>query len=201
MRKGIFGGTFDPPHVGHQILAAEALDQLKLDVILWVLTAVPPHKFQNDVSPLNVRLPLVEEVVKEDSRFQLSRVEIDRPPPYYTADTVKILKMQEPTTDFIFLMGGDTLEDLINWKDPEVFIESCEEIGVMCRPGFPLSLESLWKEFPELRPKVTFFETPLLEISSRQIRNRISQNRSYKYFLPECVYELILSKGFYLKQS
>ncbi|MCX8025419.1 MAG: adenylyltransferase/cytidyltransferase family protein, partial [Thermanaerothrix sp.] len=90
-RLGIFGGTFDPPHVGHLILASEAADQLHLDRVLWVLTPDPPHKRGQPITPLAIRLKLVMAAIQEDPLFELSRVEIDRPGPHYAVDTLRIL--------------------------------------------------------------------------------------------------------------
>ena len=112
MRIGIFGGTFDPPHVGHLILAAEARDQLDLDCVLWVVTPDPPHKTTRALTPLETRLVMVHAAIDGDERFQISRIEIDRPGPHYSADTVRILAEEYPGSQLYYLMGGDSLRDL-----------------------------------------------------------------------------------------
>jgi nicotinate-nucleotide adenylyltransferase len=197
MRLGIFGGTFDPPHLGHSILAAEARFQLRLDRLLWVLTPAAPHKTGWAISPLEQRIALVQAAVQRDPDFEISQVDIDREAPYYSEDTMFLLRKKYPQADLIFLMGGDSLHDLPTWHDPMRFIESCSGIGVMRRPGDSIDLETLESSLPGLREKVHFVEAPLLEISARQIRERIAGNRPYRYYLLPAVYEMIKDKGYY----
>jgi nicotinate-nucleotide adenylyltransferase len=197
MRLGIFGGTFDPPHLGHSILAAEARYQLRLDRLLWVLTPAAPHKIGWAISPLEQRIALMQSALQREPDFEISRVDIDRDPPYYSEDTMLSLRKKYPQADLIFLMGGDSLHDLPTWHDPMRFIESCSGIGVMRRPGDSIDLETLESDLPGLREKVHFVEAPLLEISARQIRERIASGRPYRYYLLPAVYEMIKDKGYY----
>lgn len=197
MRIGIFGGTFDPPHVGHLILAAEAGDQLKLDRVLWVVTPDPPHKTGRVISPLAVRLELVEAAIGDNERFQISRVEIDRPGPHYSADTVQILGQQNPGADLFYLMGGDSLRDLPTWVRPRDFLACLTGIGVMRRPEDFVDLPQLERVLPGIVAKVHFVDAPLLEISSTSIRERAAQGRHYRYFLPQKVCELVQSRNLY----
>ena len=104
-RLGIFGGTFDPPHMGHLILAAEARDQLALDLTIWVLTPDPPHKQGKDIASLEHRLAMVELAMADDPGFLLSHVDIDRPGPHYALDTVNLLRKEYPEDELIYLMG------------------------------------------------------------------------------------------------
>jgi nicotinate-nucleotide adenylyltransferase len=198
VRLGVFGGTFDPPHLGHLILAAEAVDQLKLDRLLWVLTSIPPHKQNQIVSPLTVRLELLQAVLACDPAFDLSRVDIDRPAPYYAADTVQLLRAQYPQAELFYLMGGDSLYDLPVWYHPEVFLSGCTGLGVMRRPGDRIDLARLEGVLPGITEKIHFINSPLLEISSKQIRERIRSGHAYRYYLPEVVFQLIDQKRLYL---
>ncbi len=109
MKLGIFGGTFDPPHLGHLILAAEAQSQLALDSVLWVLTADPPHKSGQAISAWPTRLELLQAATRQDQGFTISRVDIDRPPPHYAFETVRLLKQEYPQAELFYLMGGDEL--------------------------------------------------------------------------------------------
>ncbi len=109
MRVGVFGGTFDPPHLGHLILAAEALHQLRLERLLWVLTQDPPHKHGQMICPWEARFEMVRLATAGDPAFEISRVDIDRPGPHYAVDTMGILKRQLPQTDLFYLIGGDSL--------------------------------------------------------------------------------------------
>lgn len=196
-RLGIFGGTFDPPHVGHLILAAEARDQLNLDCTIWVLTPDPPHKRGMEISPMQNRLAMVELAIGDDDAFSLSRVDIDRPGPHYTVDTVKILKSEYPDYALIYLMGGDSLHDLPNWYHAEQFLDALDGIGVMRRPGDDVDLSALMRTLPQLEHKLNFVTAPLLEISADQIRRRARENRSYRYYLLPKIYEYIRTNHIY----
>lgn len=197
MRLGIFGGTFDPPHLGHLILAAEAHAQLGLERVLWVLTPVPPHKTGQPITPLADRLDLLRAALDDDPNFELCRVDIDRPPPHYAVDTVELLRTQHPQARLIYLMGGDSLSDLPLWHRPQDFILACDEIGVMLRPGHAMNLDVLDARLPGLRARARLVHAPLLEISSSDLRRRIAQGKPYRYFLQDAVYQLILNRRLY----
>lgn len=196
-RIGIFGGTFDPPHIGHLILAAEARDQMRLDLVLWVLTPDPPHKTGRTISPLATRLELVEAALAADDGFEISRVEIDRPGPHYSVDTVRILGRENPGAELFYLMGGDSLHDLPTWFHPQEFIHCLAGIGVMRRPNDSIDLPWLERALPGVTSKVNYVEAPLLEISSTSIRERIAQGQHFRYFLPPAVCEIIQKKSLY----
>lgn len=198
MRLGIFGGTFDPPHIAHLILAAEALSQLKIDRILWVLTPEPPHKLGQKITPLDIRLQLLKSALGDDPAFELSSVDIDRSPPHYAVDTMHLLAEQYPGAELVYLMGGDSLHDLPNWHEPQQFIRSCKFLGVMHRPGDLARLDEVETKLPGISTKVRWIVLPLLQVSSTDIRQRIAEGRPYRYFLPASVYELIKSNGLYL---
>jgi len=196
-RIGIFGGTFDPPHVGHLILASEARDQLHLDCTIWVLTPDPPHKQGKEISSIEDRLNMVQMAIEEDEAFSLSRVDIDRPGPHYAVDTAEILKDTYPERDLIYLMGGDSLEDLPKWYHAEKFLSTMDGIGVMRRPGDDIELSELFQALPELERKLNFVTAPLLEISAEQIRRRARQNRAFRYYLLPKIYRYIKENQIY----
>ncbi len=196
-RIGIFGGTFDPPHVGHLILASEARDQLGLDCTIWVLTPDPPHKQGKEVSSIEHRLKMVQMAVEEDNGFKLSHVDINRPGPHYAVDTAKILRKAYPDKDLIYLMGGDSLEDLPKWYRTKEFLAVMDGIGVMRRPGDDIDLSELYEALPTLKEKLSFVTAPLLEISAEQIRRRAHENRSFRYYLLPKVYEYIQKNRIY----
>ncbi len=197
LRLGIFGGTFDPPHVGHLILAMEAYDQLHLDKVLWVLTPNPPHKIGKLITAANIRLRMVRASIGEDPAFELSRVDIDRPGPHYMSETVNLLHQQYPAAELVFLMGGDSMHDLPTWHEPKEFVQACDRLGVMHRVGEKINLELLEKRLPGISPKVEFIEAPILEISSNKIRQLISLGKPYRYYLLPNVYEIIQMGGLY----
>jgi nicotinate-nucleotide adenylyltransferase len=194
---GIFGGTFDPPHLGHLILAAEAHAQLGLDRLLWVLTPDPPHKQEQSIAPLQHRLAMVRLTLEGDPQFELSTVDMDRPGPQFVVDTVKIIAEQNPGAKLIYLMGGDSLRDLPLWHKPTDFVTACHAIGVMRRPGDAIDLPRLETKFPGLTAKVRFVEAPLLDIAAHEIRARVAETRPFRYFLPPEVYRYIVAQNLY----
>jgi nicotinate-nucleotide adenylyltransferase len=182
MRKlGLFGGTFDPPHLGHLILAAEAQHQLALDTVLWVLTPEPPHKSGHEITSWQIRVQLLHAAISPDPRFAISRVEIDRPPPHYAFETVRLIRQEYPDDELIYLMGGDELRDLATWKRPADFIAACDAIGVMRRPADAVDLLALERALPGLTEKVWFLAAPLIEISLKSVAELLV---SWRYFFP-----------------
>ena len=125
-KLGIFGGTFDPPHIGHQILAAEAVAQLKLDRVLWVLTPDPPHKQGLKFAPVEARQAMVSTVIANNTAFEYSRVDIDRKGPHYAYDTVRLIAAQHPGMEISYLIGEDSLMDLPSWHRPHDFVGGCD---------------------------------------------------------------------------
>jgi nicotinate-nucleotide adenylyltransferase len=194
---GIFGGTFDPPHLGHLILAEEAHARLALDRLLWVLTPDPPHKQGNSFAPLEQRLAMVKLAIAGNPRFELSEVELTRPGPHYAVDTVNILAGQNPEAKLVYLMGADSLCDLPRWHRPAEFVAACQLLGVMRRPGAVVDLPALEDSLPGLTAKVRFVEAPLLDIAAQDIRTRIAEGRPFRYYLPPAVYEYIVEQGIY----
>ena len=197
MRIGIFGGTFDPPHLGHLILAAEASSQMKLDRLLWVLTPNPPHKLDQHLTPIEIRYELVQLSLQDDPTFEMSRVDLDRPGPHYTLDTVKLVNQIYPGSEVFYLIGGDSLHDYPNWHRAEDILKEVNGLGVMRRPGDQIDMSLLETQVPGISAKVHFIEAPLLEISSHQIRRRIHQGRPFRYYILPIVYRRILEKHYY----
>lgn len=188
---GVFGGTFDPPHLGHLILADEARYNLGLDRVLWVVTGDPPHKPQNPISPVDDRLALVEAAIAEVDEFELSRADVDRPGPHYTVDTLRWLREQGVEGEFVYLMGSDSLNDLPNWHEPAAFLERCHQLGVLVRPGAEPALDRLGQQLPTLPSMTRFFKAPLIEISGTDIRRRIRQGEAYRFMVLPRVAERI----------
>ena len=197
MRVGIFGGTFDPPHLGHLILADETLHQLKLERLLWLLTPDPPHKQRQPISPWQQRFELVQTALADNSAFEISRVDVDRPGPHYAVDTVKLFINQMLGVELFYLMGGDSLHDLPTWYQPGELVRLCAGFGVMHRPSDAVDLQKLEVLLPGINAKVHFIEAPLLEISSSDIRERAASGQPFRYFLSPAVYNLIQSEGYY----
>ena len=196
MKLGLFGGTFDPPHNGHLALAHAARAQLHLDQVLWILTAAPPHKQGQRISPVADRLALVQAAIATEPAFVLSRVDIDRPGPHWAADTVALLHEQFPSAELIYLMGGDSLRDLPTWGRPLEFLAHCS-LGVLRRPEDAIDLPALERRLPGLSAKVQFVDAPPIAIASRELRRRAAENQSLSGWVPEAVERLIWERGLY----
>ena len=190
-RIGLFGGTFDPPHLGHLILASEAQTQLELDRLLWILTPEPPHKQEQQITPVAHRLSMVNLAIADNSAFELSSIELDRPGPHYTLDTIKLIGKQNPGADIVPIIGGDSLRDLPKWHRPQEIVLACHWIGVMRRPNDKSNLDELERELPGISSKIHYVDAPLLEIASHEIRSRIAIGKSVRYYLPSNVYDYI----------
>ena len=190
-RVGLFGGTFDPPHVGHLILASEAKSQLELTRVLWTVTPDPPHKQDQTITPLEHRLAMVKLAIQDEPAFELSEIELNRPGPHYTVDTIKLLAQENPGAEIVPIIGGDSLNDLPTWHNPKELLYAAHWVGVMRRPGEETNLQSLERELPGISSKVHYVDAPLLEIASREIRNRVATGKPFRYYLPESVYEYI----------
>ena len=197
MRIGIFGGTFDPPHIGHLILAEDARGQLGLDQVLWVLTPFPPHKTLQRISPVQDRMSMVLLAIAGNSNFHLSRVDMDREPPHFAADTVAMLREKSPKDEFFYLMGADSLNDLPTWHDPERFISLCYGIGVMMRHDDAPDTSKLELEIGGLSEKLHFLHTPVIEVSGSDIRARVGEGKSIRYLVPNKIHHYILNHKLY----
>jgi nicotinate-nucleotide adenylyltransferase len=190
-RVGLFGGTFDPPHLGHLILASEAQSQLELTRLLWTVTPDPPHKQDQTITPLEHRLAMVRLAIGDEPAFEISDIELNRPGPHYTIDTIRLLVEQNPGAEIVPIIGGDSLNDLPTWHKPREIIYAAHWVGVMRRPGEEPNLQALERELPGITSKVHYVDAPLLEIASREIRNRAATGKPFRYYLPRSVYEYI----------
>ena len=195
-RLGIFGGTFDPPHWAHLILAEAARGQLALDRVWWVLTPDPPHKDRPDISPYAARKRMVLAAISGNDGFELCEVEQERPGPHYMADTMDILQARRPGDAFVLLIGEDSLRDLPLWHQPERLLRKFP-LAVLRRPGSEADLAELDKALPEVAARVTFLDAPRQEISSTAIRACVRAGRSIRYWLPLEVETVIRAESLY----
>lgn len=199
-RIGILGGTFDPPHIGHLILAEHAAESLGLSRLLFVPAADPPHKRHEYKTSVHHRLAMLERAIRDNDRFVLSRIDIDRPGPHYSLDMVDLAQRQFPDAALYFVMGGDSLRDLPRWHRPAEFIQRCR-LAVMRRPGDEIQPEMHAAVLPELAGRVVMIEAPLIGISSTDIVDRLRQGASVRYMLPDAVLEYILTHNIYGKTT
>jgi nicotinate-nucleotide adenylyltransferase len=196
-RIGLFGGTFDPPHIGHLILAGEAASQFGLSRLLWMLTPNPPHKAGDEITPLPHRLAMLAGVIAHDPLFELSRLEIDRPGPHYTIDTVRLVAAENPQAEIHLLIGGDSFWDLPNWRFSADLVAAVSKFCVMPRPERSADLAALEAKLPGISEKTRFIRALLQPVSSTELRRRIAAGEMYRYYLPEPVYDYIEAHRLY----
>jgi nicotinate-nucleotide adenylyltransferase len=140
---------------------------------------------------------MVATAIDADPLFEISRIEIDRPGPHLAVDTMRLLHDQFPQDTLVYLMGGDSLEDLPSWYKPDDFVKVCDEIGVLRRPGHKIELPGLEKKLPGVTAKVQFIDSALIDISSTQLRAAIAAGKPFRYSLPPDVYRYIQEHGLY----
>ncbi|MEK7277832.1 MAG: nicotinate-nucleotide adenylyltransferase, partial [Chloroflexota bacterium] len=194
---GIFGGTFDPPHLGHIKLAHAARDQLKLDRVLWVVAGQSPLKLDRALSPAETRVEMAQAAIAGEPSFVLSRVDLDRPGPHYTVDTLKILTGETPGAELFFIMGEDSLRDLPRWRNPGEIIELAR-LAVCRRPGVSANLENLESIIPGLSDRIVWISFVPLEIASSDIQRQRRGGGAVESLLPAGVLEVIERAGLYL---
>jgi nicotinate-nucleotide adenylyltransferase len=200
MRVGVFGGTFDPVHFGHLILAEQCREQGHLDEVWFVPAARPPHKLARTLTRFDQRAEMLALAVAGNPAFRVEELEKDRPGPSYTVDTLAELHRSHPDHEFFLLVGSDTLADMPHWRDP-VRVLQLAGLMVMARPNNPLvPAEELRArlDLPKEMPLVCeVAEVPLIDISSRDLRGRAAAGRSLRYFLPRAVESYIHDKRLY----
>lgn len=195
-RLGVLGGTFDPPHIGHLILAQVARDTLNLERVLFVPAAQPPHKQDQGVTPPLHRFAMLQRAIQGNPHFEISRVDMDRQGPHYTSDTLSILRAQNRGYELFFLMGADSLSELMTWRAPEWIIAQAT-LAVMRRPNVPLNLDALEARLPGVRQRVVLVEAPLIEIAASTLRETVRRGHSIRYQVPDAVLEYINQQRLY----
>ena len=187
MRLGILGGTFNPLHLGHLICAQEAHLQLRLDRVILIPAAQSPHKpFDEDDPGAEHRLALCRLAAAADERFGVSSMEVERPGPSYTVDTLRELHSREPDSELYLIVGGDVAAGLSTWREPEQVL-SLAELAVATRRGTPRrSIDDALRGLSG-GERAAFFEMPTIEISSTDIRRRVQSRKPIRYLVPEAV--------------
>jgi nicotinate-nucleotide adenylyltransferase len=186
MRLGIMGGTFDPPHCGHLVLAENARVQLQLDRVLFALAGQPPHKPDQPIASVRHRVAMVEAAIADNPAFVVSRVDLDRPGPHYTVGMLTVLHREHPDAELFFLMGGDSLAQFPDWRDP-TGIARRAWLVVMRRPGHTPDLGMLEQTVPGIRERLVWLDAPYLEIASSDLRRRVREGLPLRYLLPPSV--------------
>lgn len=195
-RIGVYGGTFDPIHLGHLIVAEEMTHRLKLDVVLFVPTGRPPHKTGQTISPDRDRVEMVKLAIRNNPNFRLSTVDVDRPELSYTAETLRILSCQFPESELYFIMGEDSLRDLPTWHEPNRIARQAM-LAVALRPEVVVDIDDVLEAVPDARDRIVTVNMPLIEISSSDIRRRVAHSEPITYHVPDSVKDYIDASGLY----
>ena len=198
MRVGIFGGTFDPIHLGHLAVARSIQSSLGLDNVVFVPAGQPWLKADTPVSRVEDRVQMLRLALARRRALELSTIEADRPGPSYTVDTMETLQRQLGSdADFFFLLGSDALMDIAKWKEPQRLIQLCQLVA-FARPGFGLpTMEALEAAVPGISMRVVFAEVPQVNIRATDIRRRIVEGRCIQRLVPRAVERYILEHGLY----
>jgi nicotinate-nucleotide adenylyltransferase len=187
---GVFGGTFDPVHLGHLVMAEQCREQAHLDELWFIPAARPPHKPDQALTPFHHRVEMLSLAVAGCPAFQIDPLEQDRPGPSYTVDTLAALRQRHPDADLHLIVGSDCLPDLPSWREPAKIAEQAGLL-IVARPAWPLwPAEQLRQALcipvgGTLRQQVV--HTPLIDIASRDIRRRRAEGRTIRYLVPRAV--------------
>lgn len=199
-RVGIMGGTFDPVHYGHLVTAEEARVQFTLEHVFFVPNRYPPHKSLDQVTDPEHRYSMTQRAVRTNDRFSVSRIEIDRPGPSFTIDTLEALRKEYRAQDLFYITGADAILQIVRgeWERSGELLTLCQFIAAS-RPGFPIEVHDLRRYNVTGRPldNLHVMEIPALAISSTDIRRRVAEGRPIRYLLPDEVAEYIAEQGLY----
>ncbi|MHB1194684.1 MAG: nicotinate-nucleotide adenylyltransferase [Longimicrobiales bacterium] len=193
LRIGVFGGTFDPPHLGHVAVARDVADALALDRVLWVPARVSPHKLTRPVSPPGVRLEMVRAATSADRRFEVSDVELERAGPSYTVDTLRSLRARWPASELFLILGADQLRVFASWRGPGEIL-SLATLALMDREG-----EATAALAPDLPGMERAVHVPVtrVDVSATRIRAAVAAGEDVSGMVPAGVLAVIGREGLY----
>ena len=191
MKLGIFGGTFNPPHLGHLIVAECVRDQLQLDRVLFIPSATPPNKRPESFVPAADRLAMTRMAIERNAAFEVSDLEAARGGISYTVDTVTALGAMFPRASLHLLIGADNLIEFETWKSPDEILTMVDLVA-MARPGFEVE-----KTRAKYARQASYVKVPQIAISGTEIRRRVKMGRSIRYLVPREVEEYIRRHGLY----
>jgi nicotinate-nucleotide adenylyltransferase len=196
VRVGIYGGVFNPPHLGHLVAAQEAHALLGLDVVVWMPVGEAPHRVIESDPGVEARVEMVELAVADDERFSVSRIEVDRAGPSYTVDTLRELRERSPDDELFLILGGDQAAALPRWREPEHVLELATVVvfarGTSSRNAVGIQLSRL-----RGAEGVRFIEMPRIDVSSTMVRRRSAEGRPIRYLVPDKVANFIGAKSLY----
>jgi nicotinate-nucleotide adenylyltransferase len=199
MRIGLFGGAFDPVHLGHLIVAERCREEAALDRVWFLPSYKPPHKTDRALTRFEHRIDLVTLATTGQPAFAVEPIEKELPPPNYTAHTLSELRQRHPADDFFLILGADSVADLPQWYEPKRVVEQAGLLAVP-RPGSPLWTAHRLAEalgMPESDIRLQTVACPLIEIASRELRQRVAEGKSIRFLVPRAVEEFIRERGLY----
>jgi nicotinate-nucleotide adenylyltransferase len=196
LRVGILGGAFNPPHVGHLVCAQEAVVQLELEKVVFMPVGQAPHRDLSDDPGAEGRLEMVSLAVAGDDRFEVSRAEIDRAGPSYTADTLQELRSKAPDDELFLILGGDQAAALPRWHEPETVL-SLATVAVVERSNWSRNAIGITIGRLPGAERIRYLDMPLMQISSSAIRRRVGSGLPIRYLVPDKVANHIGAKGLY----
>ncbi|MDI7275978.1 MAG: nicotinate-nucleotide adenylyltransferase [Anaerolineae bacterium] len=200
MRVGVLGGTFDPIHYGHLVIAEEARAGLQLSRVIFVPAKNPPHKLEQPHSDAGHRLRMVQLAIVSNPSFQVSEVDLARPGPSYTADTLALLRQQlGPQAALYFIMGMDSLANILTWHEPARVLAQAH-LAVARRAGFSVDMPALESALPGISARTHFLDAPEIGICSQDLRRRVRDGLPIRYQLPEAVEAYIREHGLYWQE-
>jgi nicotinate-nucleotide adenylyltransferase len=199
MRVGIFGGTFDPIHIGHLVLAEQCREQCQLDEVWFVPAAQPPHKRDAVISPAKARCEMIEFAISGQPQFQLCTAEIDRAGPSFTVTTLEQLHSKHPDHELFLLIGADSLRDLPLWREPRKILELATVVAVN-RGGRPEPDRTMINDRlgSDIHSRLRFVEMPGIDVSASDIRRRVASGRSIRYLVPRAVETFIHQRNLFV---
>jgi nicotinate-nucleotide adenylyltransferase len=193
-RIGVFGGTFDPPHVAHLALAEWARVALRLDCVIFMPAARPPHKRHLRITSADDRVAMTRAAVRGNPVFRVSTLEVRRRGPSYTVDTVRALRRMHPGASFYLLIGEDSLREFHTWHEPDEILKLAR-LAVAGRPG------ARGRGGPAEGRRVVMLRNPVLQLSSSEIRARVRSGKSVRYLVPDAVVRHIEKRGLYTRSA
>jgi nicotinate-nucleotide adenylyltransferase len=196
VRTGVLGGTFNPPHLGHLLCAQEAYVQLELDSVMLMPARIPPHKPVEEEPGVEHRLELCRLAAREDPRFEVSDLEVNRPGPSYTVDTLSELHSKAPDNELFLIVGGDIAAGLAEWHEPERVL-ALSTLAVADRSGTPREAVDEALDRVDGSNRASFFQMPTIGISSTLVRERARAGLPLRYLVPEPVEDYIADRGLY----
>jgi nicotinate-nucleotide adenylyltransferase len=204
-RVGVIGGTFDPIHYGHLVIAEEVYATLDLAEMVFVPAGQPPHKPGRVVTAAQHRLAMLELAIASNPHFTISYIDLERKGPSYTVETLRLLRKQwGAQTAIYFVIGWDSLEELLTWYDPAGILEQLTHLVAVHRPGHtevPGYREQLEKHLPGIGQRLITVPAPQLDISATDLRLRVAEGRPIKYQVPEAVEQYIVQHELYHKRK